>query len=507
MASTETPESESEATESEDKAPELQFDVQVQEKSTCERHVVVTITAAEVLRYRQQTFDDVAPKAELPGFRAGKAPRKLVESKFKDQVDDQVKSTLVMESLQQVTEGDHFSAISEPDLDYDALEIPAEGDFIYEFDIEVRPDFDTPDWKGLKLELPSVELSDGMIDQHLSRTLRRFMPGEAVDGAAEIGDTLILNGKFTLDGEVIGEFEEQEVLLHQELVLRDARIDNFGELAVGKKEGDKITTTVEVSASAANEELAEKKVEVEFEIHEIRRIEVSEIGSAKLEELGFDDTEELRSFVRDELARQFDYRQQQALRDQIVEQLTAGADWELPKALVRKQTSRELQRRALEMQRSGYSNEEVNSMVNAARINAEETTVASLREHFVLEKIAEDEEIEPLPEDYDREVELIAEQSDMSPRRIRARLEKTGQMDAIRNQIIEREVISRIKEAGKITEKPDEEFLKEDTKTAALGVAIAGEFEDIPEAKHADGTAVVPGQPKLPELKDEDKGE
>ena len=499
MASTETPESNSEATE--ESAPELQYDVQVQEKSTCERHVVVTITAAEVQRYRQQTFDDVAPKAELPGFRAGKAPRKLVESKFKDQVDDQVKSTLVMESLQQVTEGDHFSAISEPDLDYDALEIPADGDFIYEFDIEVRPDFDTPDWKGLKLELPSVELTDEMIDKHLSSTLRRFMPGEAVDGAAEMGDTIILNGKFTLDGEVLGEFEEQETLLHEQLVLRDAKIENFGELVVGKKEGDKITTTVEVSASAANEDLAEKKVEVEFEIHEIRRIEVSEIGSSKLEELGFDDTEELRNFVREELTRQFDYRQQQSLRDQIVEQLTAGADWELPKALVRRQTTRELQRRALEMQRSGYSNDEVNAMVNAARINAEESTVASLREHFVLEKIAEDEEIEPLPEDYDREVELIAVQSDTSPRRVRARLEKTGQMDAIRNQIIEREVINRIKEAGKITEKPDEEFLKEDTKVSALGFAIAGEYEDIPEAKHADAPPVVPGQPKLPELK------
>ena len=136
MTATET-ESENQVNEDEPKKP-LQIDVQIDVKSTCERHVVVTIPQAEVGRYREEQFDDVAPKAELPGFRAGKAPRKLVESRFKEQVDEQIKSSLVMDSLQQVTEGDHFSAISEPDFDYEAVELPTEGDFKYEFMIEVR---------------------------------------------------------------------------------------------------------------------------------------------------------------------------------------------------------------------------------------------------------------------------------------------------------------------------------------------------------------------------------
>lgn len=140
-ASTETPE-----------APSLELSVAVDSRSACERHVVVTIPRTEVERFRKKAIDDVVPKAELPGFRAGKAPRKLIESRFKNEVSDQVKSALIMESLERVTDGGYFSAISEPNFDYKAIEVPSEGDFIYEFDIEVRPDFDTPKWDGLKLE-------------------------------------------------------------------------------------------------------------------------------------------------------------------------------------------------------------------------------------------------------------------------------------------------------------------------------------------------------------------
>lgn len=497
MAATET-ESESDTTPAVDAKQPLQIDVKVDVTSTCVRHVVVTIPRAEVERYRREAFNDVAPKAELPGFRAGKAPRKLVESRFKEQVTEQVKSSLVMDSLQQITEGDHFSAISEPDFDYEAVELPTEGDFKYEFSIEVRPDFETPKWEGLELERPAFELTDKQVDEHLSRTLKRYMTGEAVDGAAQLGDLVTLNATFRVDGKVCNEFSEQTITLVKKLNLGDAVIENFGELIAGQKEGDSVTTTVTMSKDAAIVDMREKEVEAEFEIHEIKRIEVDEIGAGMLDKLGFDNVDDLRNFVREELQRQFEYHQQQALRKQIVDQLTKGADWDMPESLVRRQTNRELQRMLLELQRSGFNQTQVNSYLNAARLNARESTVAALREHFVLEKIAEDLKVEPTAQDYDSEIELIAEQNDTSPRRIRARLEKSGQMDAIRNQIIERQVIERIVAAGKVSDKTEEDFLASDPESADIDFSIAGDYSDIPEAKH-NNEATTPGALKLPE--------
>ncbi|MEM7477873.1 MAG: trigger factor, partial [Planctomycetota bacterium] len=431
-------------------------------------------------------------------------PRKLVETRFKDQVDEQVKSSLVMDSLQQVTEGEYFSAISEPDFDYEAIELPESGDFRFEFRIEVRPDFETPNWEGMALERPACELKKEHIDEHLSRTLTRFMPGEAVDGEAALGDSVTLNAKFSLEGKELASFEEETTTLRKSLSFGDCIVEDFGELIVGKKEGDKASTKLTISESAADEDLQGKEVDVEFEIHELKRIEIDEITPDMLETLGFDDTEELRSFVKEELEKQFEYHQQQALRKQIVEELTKDADWEMPESLVRRQTNRELQRMMLELQRSGFNQEQINGYLNASRINAQNSTVQALREHFVLEKIAEDLEIEASPEDYDKEVDLIAEQSDSSARKVRARLEKTGQMDAIRNQIVERLVIEKITEKGKITDKEDYGFLKPEEESSSIPFTVAGDFEEIPEAKHDEGASPVPQAAKLPEADKEE---
>lgn len=496
MATTET---EVENTTELPQKPELQMAVKVDTKSTCERHVVVTIPRSEVERYRTEAFAEIAPKAELPGFRAGKAPRKLVESRFKEQVTEQVKSSLVMDSLQKVTDGDYFSAIGEPSLNYEAVELPENGDFVYEFDIEVRPDFETPSWKELQLERPVCTISDKHVDEHLNKTLVRFMQGEAVDGECRPGDTVVLNATFSFDGREISSFQEESTVIRETLNFGDGRVEGFDKLIAGSKEGDKVTTKIKLSDSAADEKLRGQEVEATFEIVEIRRIEIDEISGEMLDSLGFDSSGELREFVHKELTQQFDYHQQQSLRKQIVAELTKDANWELPESLVRTQTNRELQRMVLELQRSGFNQEQITSYVNMARINARESTINALREHFVLEKIAEDLKLEPSPKDYDDEIAMIAEQSDSSPRRVRSRLEKTGQMDALRNQIIERMVIKQIAEDAKVTDKEDDSFLSTKTVSSDIDFAIAGNYVDIPEAKHDNAPPEIPGAAKLPE--------
>ena len=268
------------------------------------------------------------PRRNCPDL--GSKARALVESRFKEQVDEQVKSSLVMDSLEQVTKGDHFSAIGEPDFDFEAITLPDEGDLVYEFRIEVRPDFATPQWEGLQLERPVCEITNQHVDEHLSRTLTRLVPGEAVDGACRVGDSVTLSAVFQADGKQIADFEEEKVIVRQKLTFGDARIEGFDKLITGKSEGDRFTATFQLSESAANEQLRGKAVTAEFEIIEIRRINIDDMSASALEGLGFDDVGELREFIRKELEQQFHYHQQQALRKQIVKLLTADANWELP---------------------------------------------------------------------------------------------------------------------------------------------------------------------------------
>ncbi len=485
---------EPEAAEAGKEKPPIKLDVTVKSPQACVREVVVTIAQPEVQRYLKDAYDDLVPEAQVPGFRAGRAPRALVEKQFKDRVVEQVKGSLLMDSLSQVTESEDFSAISEPDFDYNAIKIPDDGDFIYQFTVEVRPEFKTPDWKGIDLTKPVEEISDDDISASLERVLARYATTEASDQPAEMGDKLLITAEFTHDGKTLSMMDEEQITLEESLSFSDATMDDFGKKLKGAKEGDKIKAKAKLSDNVEEEELQGKQVDVEIDVIEVLKQEMPELTEAFLEELGdFESEEELRTFVGESLQRQADYRTQQSLRTAVVEALAGSAAFELPEALVKRQTHRELERKVLELRRSGFDDDNIRRFVNVSRQNAQESTEAALREHFILEQIAEEEKIDAEPKDYDEEISLIAAQSDMPERRVRARLEKSGQMDALRNQIVERKVIELIVEKAKVKE--DKIKSGEDDQVSEFAVyhSVLASKDDgaIPEAKYEDNSPVT----------------
>lgn len=476
--------------ESLDKAP-LQLEVTVEKPQACLREVVVSIPRSEVDRYLKEAYDELVPDAQVPGFRAGRAPRKLVEKQFKDRIQERVKGALLMDSLSQVTEQAEFSAIGEPDFEYESIELPDEGPFKYQFSIEVRPEFETPNWKDLSLTKPVEEINEKDIDESLKRVLARYASLEASGEPAELGDKLVITAVFRDGDRNLSEMDEERVTLANRLSLSDAVCENFGEMMTGAKEGDVITGKAKLSAGHSEESMQNKEIDIEVTVVEVLKLELPQLTSEFLDELGeFESEAELRDFVRNSLERQANFRTEQAMRRSIVEQLLADAQFELPPALVRRQTKRELERKVLEFRRSGFDEDMIRRFVNASRQNLQAGTEASLREHFILEQIAENEGIDALPEEFEAEIQLIAEQSESSPRKIRARFEKSGQMDALRNQIVERKVIEAISASAKVTEETvSQESESQDEEFAIYHEVVPVRDQDaIPQAKYDDNT-------------------
>ncbi len=464
--------------------PKLTLEVKIDKPGACQRHITVTVARADVDRYLSEAFDELKPKAEVPGFRPGRAPRKLVETRFKDQVSDQVKGSLLMDSLSQVSEEYEFSAISEPNFDLDAVSLPEEGPFTFEFDIEVRPEFAVPVWGGLRLERPVREYTDEDVERHLAKLLKRYAKLIDREGNAEPEDVLDVSVQVTHHGKLIAEYESVRVTLLPNLSFRDVTISDFDKLMVGAVVGDTRDTTVTISSGAENEAMRGQEVAVRFTVNEIRHLELPKLNQAFLDSIGgFEDEDDLREAVRGELERQAKFAQQRRLREQITANLIQGADWELPPDLVRRQAKRELERMVLELQSSGFSADLIQNYANQIRQNSLRSTEAALKEHFIFERIAEDQKIEADPADYETEIGLIADQSGDSVRRVRARLEKRGQMDALRNQIIERKVVELICSQAHFTDTPLEER-PDDVCGLDLALASAHDSSEIPEAKH-----------------------
>ena len=466
----------------EEQAKKLSLDVKIDEPGTCQRHVTVTVAREDIDRYFEEAIDEMVPQAEVPGFRVGRAPKKLVAARFKDQVKEQVKGGLLMDSMEQVTAEADFSAISEPSFDYNAVSIPDSGPLTFEFDIEVRPEFDVPTWEGLSLERPVREIDDEAVTKHLNNILLKY--GEQAEvSEVEAEDWLDVDLEFSRDGKVISKATDERVRVRPTLSFGNAEFEGFDKLVVGGKKGSEFTAKVTISDEDADESLQNAEVDMKLTVRSIRRDEAPQLTPAFLERIGgFEDEGELREVVEDELKRQFGYHQQRRIREQISAQLTKDADWELPPDLLRRQAGRELERAVMELESSGFSMEQINSYANQLRRNSLRSTEAALKEHFILERIAEALEIEAAPEDYDAEIALIAMQRNEPPRRVRARMEKRGQLDTLRNQIIERRVIEAITEKANFTETPFEEPAMD---TAAVNHMI-GHRADIAEAEHND---------------------
>ncbi len=475
----------------------LNLVIDVKKVSDCERHVTVTIPRDDIERYFAKEFDQLAPKAEVAGFRVGRAPRQLVENKFRKQVGDQVKGSLLMDSLTQIGEEQDYSAISEPDIDFEQVNIPDEGDMTYEFDIEVRPEFDLPEWKGLKLERPEHEFTDQQVDEHIAKLAVQFSDMVPVDTPVQRGDFIVCNITATHEDHIVSTAEEKTIQALPTLSLADATIEGFDSLVDGAKADDKVSTTVEISEFSDNERLQGQKVEVEFEILDVKRVEPKK-ASEVAEQLGIDSVDEMRQMIRTSMEEQLKYGQREKIRDQISASLTESATWKLPPDLLRRQSKRELDRAVIEMRSSGFSEDEIIARENVLRKNIMEKTERLLKEHFILEKIAEEEKIEDAPEDFEFEIARLAAQQNDSPRRIRARLERAGQMDALRNMIIERKVIDLITEHAEF--KAIEYETGEQPTTSAINFFVAGKSaEAIPVAKYEDAE-----QKPLPTVKERD---
>ena len=480
------------ALEQENAKEPLTLDIKVDSKSACERHVTVTVSEADIQRYFSEQFDELMPNASVPGFRPGRAPRKLVESRFRNQISDQVKGSLLLDSMTQVNEEQSFSAISEPDFDFEAISIPDSGPLTYEFDIEVRPEFDLPDWKGLELEQISRDINDDDIDGQIRRLLSSQSTLDPKEGAVEAGDHVVVKIGVQKDGKALTSSDEITVPVVPKLVFPEATLESFDELVTGVKAGEEKTTQVTLSNDIENEELRGEELELTFSVLDVKQQNTPELTAEVLESYGVETEEKLREAVRSSLERQVEYQAGQKLRQQISSLLTGAADWDLPPDLLRRQFRRELERSILELRSSGFDESMIRAYENDLRQNTMANTRTSLQEHFILERIAEEEGIEDDPQDYDLEIAMIAMQQNDSPRRVRAHLERRGQMDALRNQIIERKVLERIKSEATFKE-VEYELPNEASEGVEFSLVGAAKDSDIPEAKYSEDAPSTPG--------------
>ncbi len=471
----------------------MSMEVDIENSGPCRKHIRVKVPQQDIEHFRGLALDEFCSSANVPGFRVGHVPRKLVERKFRKEVADQVKHKVLLESLEQLSEENEFDPIDEPNIDVDNIEIPDEGDFEYEFDVEVRPEFTVPEYAGLEIERPVSEVSDADVEAYRDRFLSQYGQMVTHEGPAEKGDSITATVEVRHNGELLQTIEKLTVQLKPVLAFWDAELEGFDELLAGVEAGGSRDAEFTVSQEAESIEMRGETVQAKFQVHEVKRPEFPEVNKDFLDRVGVESEEELNNDIRGILERQVTYEQRQSTRRQVLAKITDSADWELPEELVLKQVENALRREILEMQQAGFTTQQIQAKENELRQRAVSTTEQALKEHFVLDKIATDENIEVVPSDIEAEIGLMAMQRGESPRRVRARLTKSGMIENLEAQIRERKAVDLIISKAKFKDVPMEQSGEDRVEAVSrsicgLGAAAAASDEGEESDEEADAS-------------------
>jgi trigger factor len=481
-AETETPVAAEGEAQQEEKR-KLELDVQISDVGPCKKHLKVAIARPEIERQFDESLGTMKREAAVPGFRPGRAPRQLVEKRFRKQVAEQVKATLLMSALEQLDEDYQLNPITQPQLDVEAIELPDEGPMQFEMDVEVRPDFPLPAYKALTVKRPVKAITDADVDAQYTRFLERYAQlVPKLEGGAEQGDFVTADLRFEDEGKTLNEAKEVQFRLQPELRFQDGSVPDVGAALAGVKPGESRETGARIGSGSPDPNLRGKTIRVTFQVNDLKQLRLPEVNAAFLHSVGFETVEELREALREVLERRLASQQRQAIRHDVMTKLIQETPFDLPPDLVSRQEKSTLRRLVHELQQEGLDESAIRAREAEIRANAHESTLRSLKEFFVLAKIAEAEGIKVEDDDLDEEIELIAARTDESPRRVRARVEKEGLADALASQILERKTLDRILEYVTFEEVPLEEQGPVETLDQTAAPAGAEGEAEAPEA-------------------------
>lgn len=473
----------------------LRQTVEIKDVGPCKKHIKVAVDRRDIDDRMSDHFKKLVMESSVTGFRPGKAPRKLVEKRFHKEVSDQVKSEILLASLEQLGEDHDIAPLAPPNIDPDRIEVPQDGPLVYEFEVEVRPEFDLPAYRGMKLKRPTRSFTDEDVTEARRRVLLPHGQVIPKEGVVESGDRIVVDMTVQDEGRPIGKMEETTLNVERRLAFKDGLIEGFAEKLQGAKVGDSREVDIKLASTAAGG-LAGKTVKGTLVIKDLKTVRLPELTEEFTDKtFGVASAQQLDELIRVTLERNLEHQQRRSARVQIMEQIAATANWQLPEELLMRNYRRVRSRRIMEMRGDGLPDQQIAQQLRLMEQDLLKSTEMSLKEYFVLQKIAEVEKIDVDEDDLNDEIVRIADQSGESPRRVRARLEKEDMMEALMADMIERKALDLILDSAEYEDVPLDQAEQTSGEMATVEAqAVPGEMLDPAAAPSESAPASQEGQ-------------
>ena len=404
--------------------------------STTRKSIQVTVPAAEVSEEFGKVLAKIAPKAKIPGFRPGKAPKDVLLARFEREIKAEVTENLVNKHFWNAAAAQGAQPISQPALEKVELKDGQEGSFNAHFD--VAPEVKLPEYKGLTLLKQKRLIDDQAVEEHLEGLRQRaakFVPVE--EEAAAEGHFATFDIKVRPQGMKAQSYKDQVIQLSLERP--------FDKEVVGMKVDETRKVTITLPEGEASGTMAGKPVVYEATLKDLRKREIPELNDEFAKDMGsYETLAALRDFVRKDLEdaaeRDAVSRAQSTMLDAMLEQ----APFEVPASMTALQLDDFCQEFANAVSRQGMDPRKINwSAYRQSRMQDAEKAV---RSGYLLQAIGNAEDVQVSDEEVDAEIRKFMEDNNIqkSFQTIKEDLDKRGALNEFKGRIRTDKIFERL---------------------------------------------------------------
>jgi len=428
-------------------------------KSTVEKlsptrvRINVEVPFTELEPEFDKAFKQLAKQVRLPGFRPGKAPRKLLEARFgREAMLDQVVSDALPGRYSEAVTTSDLRPIGQPDIEVTKKEYGEDLEFTAEVDI--RPEIELPELDSLKITVDAIEVNDDEVDSELQSLRARFGTLTGVDRAAQTGDFVSIDLSATVDGKELTD-AATEGLSHE--IGSGQLIEGLDEAIIGLKEGETRVFTTKLAAG----EHAGEDAQVTVTVKSVKERELPEPDDdfAQLAS-EFDTIDELKNSLTEQVSRAKRVQQAELIRDKALETLLEQVDVPLPEAVVQAQVDEALHNaiHSLDHDEAKFAEALEAQGSNREKYDSENRTNAekAVKTQLLVDAIADKLDVQVGQNDITERLVLMSQQYGLEPQQLLAALQENNQLPAMFADVRRGLAVAQVVDGATVTDSKGE---------------------------------------------------
>lgn len=442
----------------------------------------------------KSAYRKVSQQVQVPGFRPGKVPPKIIDQRFgRGVVLNEAVNDAVPRLYGQAVEDNSVQVLGQPDLEVTKLE---DGDELaFTADVDVRPDIEVPDYDGLPVTVDDAEVTPDDVEEQLASLRERFASLKGADRPAQDGDHVSIDLSATVDGE---QLEDAQASGMSYEVGQGSLIDGLDDALRGMSAGETTTFTTELVGERAGQE-----AEVTVTVHSVKEKDLPELDDEFAQLASeFDTIGELRTDMRTRLESSKHSEQAQQARDRALEGLLGRVDIPVPDVSLQEELERRKASVDQQLESAGMSREQFLQMQGRSEEDFQEEISSGAEEavqgSFLLDALASKEELGVEEHELSEQLMRTASQMGVQPQQLAQHLTDSGQVGALVSDVLRNKALALLVEHAKITDESgrpvDSQALLQSEESSGETVAAESSEEDAGGPAEGAGATEAAGE-------------